>query len=152
MLSPVGVGKKNLGYCVRNGDEYIFNVFNIEKDLKQKNMYTRNMVLISWFQSMIDQYGKFDKVIIEKQVINNVTCMCLESCLITISKCLLKDVEIIIFDPKNKFKDIKYDSKRKEHKKIVVDMARKIIGENSFFESFPKKDDISDSIVMAFLS
>lgn len=78
--------------------------------------------------------------------------MCLESCLISAVYSLCPDVEIICFDPKLKFKGISYNSKTKEHKKIVVNMAREyLLSKDSLndFETYTKKDDISDAVIAA---
>lgn len=151
-ILSIDIGKKNLGWCVYSNDDIQFGLFDIEKHIIKKNMFNRNICLIEWFNKMIDERGQFDKVIIEKQVVQNVVAMCIQSCLITISKILLKDSIIICFDPKRKFVGITYNAKKKEHKKIIIDIARtelKLKNKLNNFESFKKKDDISDAIVMA---
>lgn len=151
MTLSIDIGKKNLGWSLIKGNQLEdFGLFDIESNLKVKdtNMLGRNRVLIEWFNSFKD----LTKLVIEKQVINNVVAMCIQSCLITLG--LNNKIEVICYDPKNKFKNIKYDSKKKEHKKIIINMALEYLNDDDKLKlmSYSKKDDISDAIVQGFLN
>ena len=70
-----------------------------------------------------------------------------------------KDDNLIIFDPRLKFKytEVEYDSKKKEHKRLSIRFALKLLmkwfpNRVNDFQMFGKKDDIADAIVMAFMN
>lgn len=150
-ILSIDIGKKNLGYCLIDNGNISFGLFDIEKGLKKKNMYTRNIVVINWIKIILTEHN-IEKFIVEKQVMQNVVAARTRSCLITVVHSLYPEIEIICFDPKLKFNGIKYNSKTKEHKKIIVNMARDYLLSKDClndFESYIKKDDISDAIIMA---
>ena len=68
------------------------------------------------------------------------------------------DINVKIYDPKNKFRYLnpEYNSKKKEHKKIVQTYAKTILKTYgyslNYFNQFSKKDDISDAMCMAVFS
>lgn len=147
---------------ISNENEKIFQfgLFNITKKIKQKklkeNIEGRNQVLIKWLRQQRKKYN-ITKIVVEKQVINNVVAMCIESCILTFA--LMYKMEFLVFDPKNKFTFTGdcYDSKKKEHKKLAIKYAINTIKEVDeslleIFNQYDKQDDISDSIVMALMS
>ena len=159
-ILSIDIGKKNLGFTIYNENEFTFGIFNITQKIKQKklkeNIEGRNQVLIKWLRQQQKKYN-ITKIIVEKQVINNVVAMCIESCILTFA--LMYKMEFLVFDPKNKFTFTgdRYDSKKKEHKKLAIKYAINTIKEidESLLENFnqyDKQDDISDSIVMALMS
>ena len=156
----IDIGKKNLGYSIYNNIDLKFGIFNITHHIKKnklkENMEGRNRILLSWLNKLDIKY-QFDKIIVEKQVINNVVAMCIQSCIISFS--IINKIPIEIYDPKNKFvfTGDTYNSSKKEHKKLAIQYTMNLL-KNSYpdkldhFNSFVKKDDISDSILMNFLT
>lgn len=168
-ILSIDIGKKNLGYTLYRHLEndlnecknlFKFGLFNITEKLKEKklkeNIEGRNQILIKWLNNKRKKYN-ITKIVVEKQVINNVVAMCIESCIITFA--LMYKLNFLIFDPKNKFTltGDSYDSKKKEHKKLAIKYAIntiKNIDESllEIFNQYDKQDDISDSIIMALMS
>lgn len=161
IILSIDIGKKNLGYTIYSpGIIFKFGLFNtadkIKKNKLKDNMESRNIVLLSWLQHIVEKY-EITTIVVEKQVIRNVVAMCIQSCII--SYALMSDISYITFDPKRKFTftGATYNSHKKEHKKIVVRYAINTIEminskKLERFNKFNKKDDISDSIVMALMS
>ena len=157
----IDVGKINLGYAIYNGENIGFNVLNVEKQIieKTKNEFgektSKIEVLNKWVNHLCKQYN-FSKVYIEQQVINNVSAMVIQSILETLF--YIKGIPCREFPAANKFKYLnpQYDTKKKEHKKISIEYAKNILKHHGIelddFEKFPKKDDISDAICMAFMT
>ena len=157
----IDVGKINLGYAIYNGENIGFNVLNVEKQIieKTKNEFgektSKIEVLNKWVNHLCKQYN-FSKVYIEQQVINNVSAMVIQSILETLF--YIKGIPCCEFPAANKFKYLnpQYDTKKKEHKKISIEYAKNILKHHDIelddFEKFPKKDDISDAICMAFMT
>ena len=159
-ILSIDIGKKNLGYTIYNENIFKFGLFNITQKIKEKklneNIEGRNQVLIKWLNHQRKKYN-ITKIVVEKQVIKNVVAMCIESCILTFA--LMYKLDFLVFDPKNKFTftEDRYDSKKKEHKKLAIKYAIntiKNIDESllEIFNQYEKKDDISDSIVMALMS
>lgn len=159
-ILSIDIGKKNLGFTIYNENIFKFGLFNITQKIKEKklneNIEGRNQVLIRWLNRQRKRYN-ITKIVVEKQVIKNVVAMCIESCILTFA--LMYKLEFLVFDPKNKFTftEDRYDSKKKEHKKLAIKYAIntiKNIDESllEIFNQYEKKDDISDSIVMALMS
>lgn len=176
------LGKENLGFAIitietmpedthtddprdtmKFGAKRLFyDLFSIDSTMKTKEFkakyknypmsLSRPRVLCDFLTNLNEIY-KFNKIIVEKQVVNNVVAMMLESMIVMFA--MDHQIEIEVFDPKRKFENVTYNSKAKEHKKIVVTMARNIMNEytcdSDKFETFPKKDDISDAIVMCHM-
>lgn len=160
-ILSIDIGKKNLGYSIYDGTNLEFGIFNITQQLKllklKQNIEGRNTVLINWLNEIKSKYNRFDKIIVEKQIIRNVVAMCIQSCIITYA--LINSIDVITFDPKNKFTFTgdNYNSKNKEHKKLVVKYTINLLtklhpDKLDYFNSIPKQDDISDSIIMNFMS
>lgn len=175
------LGKENLGFAIISIDtmpekddnpheamkfgtkRLFYDLFSIDSTLKSKEFKSkyknypmslaRPRVLCDFLTKFNDLY-KFNKIIVEKQVINNVVAMMLESMIVMFA--MNNNIEIEVFDPKRKFENVTYNSKAKEHKKIVVTMAREAMNyyttDKEKFEDYPKKDDISDAIVMCHMT
>lgn len=140
-----------------------------------QTVIARPTVLVEFLESLRERINDdFYKVIVEKQNINNPLAMTLQTVIITY--CITRLIEVTSFDPKVKFDNAsrmfvsaksagitninQLNTTKKEHKKLIVDMAREVIDNYSkdekqreyFVEEFnkhPKKDDISDSLVQA---
>ena len=158
-ILSIDIGKKNLGYSVYNGNELNFGIFNITYHIKKfklnENIEGRNTVLIHWLNNIAHKYN-INKIVVEKQVINNVVAMCIQSCIISFA--LMNSIEIFTFDPKNKFtfSGDKYESSKKEHKKLAIKYTMNLLtslhpDKLELFNQYDKQDDISDSILMNFI-
>lgn len=158
-ILSIDIGKKNLGYSIYDGTNLEFGIFNITQHIKKyklkENILGRNTVLINWLTELNTKHN-INKIIVEKQVIRNVVAMCIQSCII--SYALINSIEVFTFDPKNKFTFTgdNYNSKTKEHKKLVVKYTTNLISKLypdklEYFNQFTKQDDIADSIVMNFM-
>lgn len=158
----VDIGIKNLGYCLYNGNEIHFGVFSIEPIAKKKYCkefgitVARIKVAGEWFESVLEKY-QVERVVVEKQVARNTKARILEATILSLA--VSRGIEIEGYHAKNKFqyeKDLVYDAKKKEHKKIAEKYARRIITNfgysTEYFDSYKKKDDISDSICMCVFS
>ena len=71
----------------------------------------------------------------------------------------MNNIEVLSYDPKNKFvfTGDTYNSNKKEHKKLVIKYATNLLLSKyptklDYFNEFTKKDDISDSLLMNFLT
>ena len=158
-ILSIDIGKKNLGYSVYNGNELNFGIFDITYHIKKfklnENIEGRNTVLIKWLNNMARKYN-INKIVVEKQVINNVVAMCIQSCIISFA--LMNSIEVFTFDPKNKFtfSGAKYESSKKEHKKLAIKYTLNLLtvlhqDKLELFNQYDKQDDISDSILMNFM-
>ena len=145
-ILSIDIGKKNLGYSIYNGVELKFGIFNITKYIKQyklhENMEGRNTILLNWLKQLYKKYG-INKIVVEKQVINNVVAMCIQSCIISFG--ILNNIEILSYDPKNKFtfSGDTYNSSKKEHKKLAIKYTENIL--NSLIKDYINKD--SDVVI-----
>lgn len=164
-ILSIDIGKKNLGFSIYDGTNLEFGIFNITQQIKllktksnriSQNIEGRNTVLINWLNEIKSKYN-INKIVVEKQIIRNVVAMCIQSCIITYA--LINSIDVLTFDPKNKFTFTgdNYNSKNKEHKKLVIkytiNLLTKLYPDKlDYFNSIPKQDDISDSIIMNFMS
>lgn len=159
IICSIDIGKKNLGYSIYDGSSLEFGIFDITSELKKQklseNIKGRNKVLIKWLKEITTTY-KINKIVVEKQVIRNVVAMCIQSCII--SYALINEIEVFIFDPKNKFTFTgqTYNSNKKEHKKIAIKYTLNLLttfhpDKLVLFNQYKKQDDISDSILMNFM-
>jgi Holliday junction resolvasome RuvABC endonuclease subunit len=160
-ILAIDIGKKNLGWCLYKDGQITYGLYNTEsqissKDIKQHGQTVcRLAVLTKWLKHFIHR-EKPTKLVVEKQVISNVVAKQLEASILTVA--MLFRIECMTYDPKNKFKYLNqtYDSKKKEHKKIAIQYATKIL--NKFgndleeFNKYDKQDDISDAICMAYMT
>lgn len=157
-----------------------YNLFDIQSELdknkkdKRAVVIRRPIVIIDFLNKLVDEF-KITDFVIEKQNINNPLAMNIQSTIITYA--LMKNITVISFDPKTKF-DINnlmklklnlpietiqqftvYNSSVKEHKKKIVTICREVLKSQKeivdlteHFESFKKKDDISDSMIQGLIS
>lgn len=156
----IDIGKKNLGYSIFDGSNLKFGIFDITYHIKKnklkENMEGRNKILLTWLKKLRDKY-QFNKIIVEKQVIDNVVAMCIQSCIISFG--FMNNITVESYDPKNKFMftgDI-YNSAKKEHKRLAIKYTLNLLKTSypnklDYFNTFQKQDDISDSILMNFLT
>lgn len=181
IVLSIDVGTRNLGYAViESGVVLDFDLFDIEAVISSK--YKKLPIVNARVKVIVEFLSQFNvgKIVVEKQNINNPTAMIIQSIIMTYGE--LKNIETISFDPKTKFNisnllkldivkqnvengpgfDIEtlqkfttYNSSKKEHKKNIVTICRKILensGLTDKFDSFSKKDDISDAIIQGLLS
>lgn len=174
----IDVGFVHLGYCLycktsvevpgaegfKNEEKTIIKlgILNINECIKgykfephtEENI-KRIYVINNWFNELQKIYN-IKLIVVEKQVRYNIKCMIIASCLMTLA--INKNINFKSYDPKNKFKyeNIKYDSAKKEHKKIAVRYATNILlntkTDMKEFNQFSKKDDIADALCMALMS
>ena len=166
-ILSLDLGIKNIGYSISSYTKIgklvysditlTFGILNITEKLpKSSNVVTgRCTVLHEFFNDISDQYI-IDYVIIERQVSRNV--MAMELMYATTAIAMFHCSDIIIFDPKNKFNklNIDYDTTSKKHKKQSTTYAHNLIKNNfndllTEFNSYTKKDDISDAINQSFV-
>jgi hypothetical protein len=145
------IGKNNLAYA-----DFLVSsaaISSIEFDLKNISFQgvspvSRCMALRALLQELLPDENTI--IVIERQVPTNIVAMEIMYGLITAS--LQFSENVIIFDPKLKFTtfNINYTTKNKTHKKksvsFVQDFLKKYSEKLVKFNSFPKKDDISDAI------
>ena len=172
----IDVGTRNLGYAViESGVVLDFDLFDIEAEISSKYkklaVVNARVKVIVEFLDLICSKFNVSKIVVEKQNINNPTAMIIQSIIMTYGE--LKNIETISFDPKTKFNisnllklnsgfDIEtlqkfttYNSSKKEHKKNIVTICRKILENSELlgkFDEFSKKDDISDAIIQGLLA
>ena len=168
----IDVGTRNLGYAViESGVVLDFDLFDIEAEISVK--YKKLAVVNARVKVIVEFLSQFNvsKIVVEKQNINNPTAMIIQSIIMTYGE--LKNIETISFDPKTKFnisnllklntdfsvetlqKFTTYNSSKKEHKKNIVTICRKILENSGLlgkFDKFAKKDDISDAIIQGLLA
>lgn len=146
------IGIHNLGYAVydKNNDVLDFALFNINK----KTVVDRTITVRNFIDSLYMKY-QFDEVIIERQVARNVVAMELMYLISAFVSIYCENIYII--DPKQKFNilNVIYNTKNKEHKKLSINIAHSFL-QNCYpsmvdkFNSYDKKDDLSDAILMLF--
>ena len=163
-ILSLDLGIKNLGFAVigyiKTGPKHFndltisFDIFNIESQFKKKIDIVNNRcdAILKFFTDLLNEYGRFDYVIIERQVNRNTMAMELMYACAMACKTLC-NVDMISFDPKDKFLKLglPYTIEKKAHKRLSTRMARILINNywpslRNSFESYTKKDDISDAI------
>lgn len=154
----IDIGQKNFSWSYFSKSENLieFDDVDLTKTKIKENSTTIKRVK-TIIQLLTELFEKFeiDTVIVERQVKTNVVCKSIESTILTFS--IIKGKQVKIYNPTDKFKYLNpsYDSKKKEHKKIVQGYAVKILKHFNLnnqvdkFMTFKKRDDISDSICMA---
>ena len=145
----------NLGLALFDGN---FN-FKFELiDMTEKSKYKNIQMYVSKIIKILDNINlryELKCILVEKQVLKNRICMMLQSSVLT--WCVINNVKYHSFDPKLKFKYTKnkLNTKKKEHKKESVKYASNILlnlGYSlDYFNTFKKKDDISDAICMVVM-
>jgi hypothetical protein len=166
-ILSIDLGVKNLGYSIISYSKFgklsfedltlKFGIFNIAENIPKKNNVVtgRCNALHTFFNDIAETYT-IDFVIIERQVSRNT--MAMELMYATTAIALFHCPDVIIFDPKSKFSklDIEFSTEKKKHKKQSSEFARNLI-KNKFnetideFDSYEKKDDISDSLNQCFV-
>ena len=167
-IVSIDLGIKNLGYSLISYTKFgklsfddikiDFGIFNIAEILNKKEniVVGRCNALHDFFCDVVEKGYEIDFVIIERQVSRNT--MAMELMYATTAIALFHCQDIIIFDPKNKFNklNIEYSTESKKHKKQSSNYARNLIRKKyeehlSKFDSYEKKDDISDSLNQCFV-
>ena len=158
MSLSIDIGKRNLGYSLLSPEGLLFDLFDIEVEGKKygrvSEVVKRCAVLKDFLECMCKEHN-VQEIIIERQVPTNVICMELMYSLVSLSMSYFPMDCITIFDPKCKFTKIgkEYSTRGKEHKKLSVELIREHLREKfpeevEKFESYAKKDDIADSLLM----
>ena len=160
----IDIGKKNTGYAIMTYNDINtatfdniqleFGIFDIDESRKKDIVIVRCEAIRNFIQNISNKYI-IDRVIIEKQVANNIVAMGIMYSIVT--SCLEYTNNVVLYDPKHKFLDIheKYTTKNKLHKRISTSYAKNML-HNKFthleksFCSNKKKDDISDAINQMF--
>ena len=152
----IDIGKHNLGYALLNkvDDNIEFGLIDIDSNLKHKNSFIveRTGVIYEFVRGMFDKYS-IDSVIIEKQMRVNVVATEIMNLFVGILYPYCQN--IILFQPKHKFTrmNISYTTKYKAHKRLSIDLMRKVIEKYypsmlEQFDKLEKKDDVADSLFM----
>ena len=151
----IDIGIKNLGLALYDGNFNLkFELINMTEKSKYKNIQMYVSKIIKILDNINLRYN-LKCILVEKQVLKNRICMMLQSSVLT--WCIINNVKYHSFDPKLKFKysKIKLNTKKKEHKKESVKYASNILlnlGYSlDYFNTFKKKDDISDAICMVVM-
>lgn len=154
----IDIGIKHFAYCK------VFNLGTQSLENKQENTCSLSFNLIEINKgNKINDLINFvnsnycSHMIIEQQVKNNVEAMIIQNILMTI--CILKNINYVLFNPKNKFKYIEGNNVKltyKQRKNKSIDYARTYLNKYhsdklNEFEKFDKKDDVADAIVMAVM-
>ena len=157
-ILAIDIGRVNMGYALYDGEHIKFDLFNIESNLTSKiirrygKVLGRTRILCEWLSNVIKSYS-IKLIVVEKQVMKNTVAKSLENAISVIS--IYNNIPFKTYDPKNKFKYLheRFDSKKKEHKRISERYALNIINNFGYstdhYYEFKKKDDISDAICMA---
>lgn len=152
----IDVGKINMGYSLFNGTNLYFNLFNIESHIsnaKLKDVKKNRTIIIYKFLEQIKSKFDVSKIVLEQQMKVNPTAQSIEEAIITIA--YIFNIDVITYSAKKKFKynNETFNSKKKEHKRISEHYCKNIISHLGYtldyFNSFKKKDDISDATCMA---
>ena len=152
----IDIGKHNLGYALLNkvDDNIEFGLIDIDSNLKHKNSFIVESagVIYEFVRGMFDKYS-IDSVIIEKQMRVNVVATEIMNLFVGILYPYCQN--IILFQPKHKFTrmHISYTTKYKAHKRLSIDLMRKVIEKYypsmlEQFDKLEKKDDVADSLFM----
>ena len=155
MLS-IDIGLKNLGYAIYVDGTLLFDILSVDKQVDKSKPLTvaRALVLREFISGLFQKYD-IKKVIIEKQVNLNTAAMEMMYLLTGIICTYTED--IMIYDPKRKFITLclNYDTHNKHHKALSVKIIGNYLAKEypdlvDRFNSFKKKDDISDAMLMLF--
>lgn len=161
----IDIGTRHLGYSLLTKDGLSFDIFDIEETakrhpgLKRVNSapVQRSFVLNEFLNGIIEKHC-IEQIIVERQVPNNTQAMELMYSIVSLCVTKIPLEKLIIYDPKKKFTDLKqkYETKGKAHKKLAIKLCREELAKNyshllEDFDRHPKKDDISDSVLMNLL-
>ena len=164
-LLSIDIGIKNLGWALIEYDSDFaeddmcidFGIYVIDdKKSSKESVVSRRCKRINEFFEMIKDKcdtASIDKIVIERQVNNNTQAMSIMYALVMKAFSIFPQEHIFIFDPKLKFTFYheEYDTKNKAHKRKSIQKVRSLFEKYyqellSTFDSFQKKDDISDAI------
>ena len=152
MLS-IDLGTVNLGYAVRDSDVLDFGLFILGRGTVNETVDK----LFSFVEPLL-RSRKVEHFVVEQQVPQNHAAMQMMYCLLGMIRGLGVE-KITIFPAREKFTklSVPYNTEKKEHKKLSILIAETLI-ETKYpeliqkFKSFKKRDDISDALLMLFLS
>lgn len=161
-ILSIDIGIHNIGYALydKENDDLNFGLYDIDEHLtkadKKANVVVTRVKYVNMFVDKIFENNNISKVIIERQVNNNTMAMelmyALTSCIYRYCK------DIVIFDPKMKFKalGLTYTTKNKAHKKLSIQIVDNYINKYypqlvEKFDMNTKQDDISDAILMLLI-
>ena len=160
MILSIDIGIHNLAYALFDDDIVWFDIYDVDNKMKAFERRT-NVVLsrtkyLHEFVKDIFENNNITKVIIERQVPTNTIAMEIMYMLTGIVYTYCNN--IVIFDPKLKFTTIglPYDTHNKAHKKLSIEIVEKYLeNKNKILfdklQTYEKKDDISDAILMALV-
>ena len=156
----IDIGIKNLGFAIyyQIGSEAItfdFGLYNINDNINNHTNSKTNVIaerckaVKRFFESL--KFKSYEAVIIERQVASNSIACYLMYAIAT--EALNYTNNVVIFTPAEKFKtfQIPYSTTNKQHKRLSIILASNLIQKHfpkmtHKFNSFEKKDDISDAI------
>ena len=156
-ILSIDIGIHNLGYSLFNinDNKLFFDLYDIDNNINNNIniVVSRTKIINEFIKILFTKYPDINTVIIERQV--NVNTMAMELMYLLTATIYNYCTNIIIFDPKQKFNklSIKYNIKNKEHKKLSINIIYNFLLKYHVelidkFNSFNKKDDISDAIFM----
>ena len=153
MILSIDIGRRNLGWAVGNEESLEFGLYDLDGEKnKYLSILARTERIHNFLKSLFEKYN-IETVIIEKQVNKNTVAM--ELMYLFVSAVYFYCKKVILYQPVKKFTTlaIKYSTKNKEHKKLVVDIVQNYLEKYNpeayeEFKGYRKKDDISDAILM----
>lgn len=175
LVLSIDIGIKNLGWTmISSSHSFVennlqnyedlsmgFGIYNITNNLTNEASLVadRCMVVNKFFKDITAKFI-IDYCIIERQVNTNTIAMELMYAITSTALCYLeKPSNLIIYDPKLKFKDlnITYNTKNKEHKKqsityckaLLIELTNEELVEK--FDTNKKQDDMADSFIQCLV-
>lgn len=163
-ILSIDIGIHNLGYSLylSSNDYLFFDIYNVDEKITNKDkknsgqVLSRTKYLKVFVDSIFSKYNDINIVIIERQV--NINTQAMELMYLLTGLIYSYCENIIIFDPKLKFKtlSINFDTKNKHHKKLSIEIMKSFISRKypillTRFDNFEKKDDIADSLFMLLI-
>ena len=153
MLS-IDLGTINLGYAALSGEELDFGLLTLGRT---NNSVERVNNLYSSIEPIVKNFG-ITHLVVEQQVRQNPAAMQLMYSLLGMVKGMGIN-QITVFPAREKFIKLKipYTTDHKEHKKLSILIAETLIEKKypellNRFKGFKKKDDISDALLMLYLT
>lgn len=147
----IDLGLKHLGYAIIRYDkegikrfEDLTLSFGLLDISRSSTVQSRCEVINQFISS-----ERWDCVIVERQVHSNIRMMeLMYSCVMC---CVSHDINVQLFDPKMKFKNIEYTTRNKQHKKLSINIFTDVLRQHysmdllQRFNNETKKDDIADA-------